>query len=72
MMVERWFMEEYLKMHRDAWDHRLQMQGLAHHQGSRSLTDTNKHGYVNSFIYCDTQFYLISNDRVVFLAVGVT
>ena len=38
MMVERWFMEEYLKMHRDAQDRRLQMQGPAHHQGSRSLT----------------------------------
>ena len=34
--------------------------------------DTNKHGYVNSFIYCDAQFYLISNHHVVFLAIGVT
>ena len=34
--------------------------------------DTNKHGYANSFIYCDAQFCLICNHRVVFLAVGVT
>ena len=34
--------------------------------------DTNKHGYANSFIYCDAQFYLISNHRAVFPIVGVT
>ena len=50
MMVDRWFTEEYLKMHRDAWDHRLQMQDLAHHQGSRSLAGY-KQAWVREFIY---------------------
>jgi len=50
MMVERWFMEEYLKMHKDAQDRRLQMHGPAHHQGSCSLIGY-KQAWVREFIY---------------------
>ena len=50
MMVERWFTEEYLKMHRDARDRRLLMQGPAHHQGSRNLAGY-KQAWVREFIY---------------------
>jgi hypothetical protein len=73
MMVERWFTEEYLKMHRDAWDRRLQKCKVQHTiKATAASSDTNKHVYVNSFIYCDTQVCFISNHRAVFLAVGVT
>ena len=41
-------------------------------KAAAASSNTNKHGYANSFIYYDAQFCLISNHRVVFLAVGVT
>jgi hypothetical protein len=50
MMVDRWFTEEYLKMHRDARDRRLLMQGPAHHQGSRNLAGY-KQAWVRELIY---------------------
>ena len=53
MMVERWFKEEFLKMHRDAETIVCRCKVQHTIKAAAASPDTNKHGYANSFIYCD-------------------
>jgi hypothetical protein len=50
MIMDKWFMEEYLESHNAAQDWRLSMQGPTHHQGSHGIAAYKK-AWVHDFIY---------------------
>jgi hypothetical protein len=50
MIVDKWFTPGWAKKHNAARERRLQMQGLARHQGNRSLAGY-KQLWVREFIY---------------------
>jgi hypothetical protein len=49
-MVQKWCLNEWEEAHNTSRERRLMMQGPSHHQGSHSLANTQKHGYMLSFI----------------------
>ena len=49
-IVDNWFTEGYASMHNAARERRLEMQGPAHHQGSRNLAEY-RDAWVHEFIY---------------------
>jgi len=48
--MDNWFTEGYASTHNAARERRLEMQGPAHHQGSRNLAGY-RDAWVHEFIY---------------------
>ena len=65
--MDKWFTEEWQKVHDDARDRRLVMQGPSHHQGSRSLAEY-KELWVSAFLLLSSiLFYRRSSSLILFL-----
>jgi hypothetical protein len=69
-MVDKWCAAEWEETHNAYRERRLMMLGAPHHQGNLILDGYAARWVVNSFIYSNAQFCIISNHLAVFLTVA--
>ena len=70
-MVDKWLDPEWIAQHKACRERRLQMIGVPHHQGNRSLNGYAQTWVRESIFYYNVVCCMISNHLAVFLAVIV-